>query len=149
MPVFWIGFNVAMFPAGLIAKRVGGLAVMGGAALLGALAVLAAYAANGLGFLIAAQLAAGAAWGCILMSAFAAAAAIGHTGAEGKLMGLMFSALALATVARIGATMAEFGSDPTLAAVLLWTPAVCWALSGAGLLYLAVSRLQRRVAVPA
>jgi MFS family permease len=149
MPVFWVGFNIAMFPASLITKRFGGLAVMGGAALLGALALLAAYMADGLGFLLAAQLAAGAAWGCMLMSAFAAAAAIGHTGAEGKVMGLMFSALALATVARIGATMAEFGSDPTLATVLLWTPALCWALSGAGLLYLAVSRLQRRVAVAA
>ena len=31
MPVFWIGFNIAMFPAGAITKRVGGYAVMGAA----------------------------------------------------------------------------------------------------------------------
>lgn len=149
MPVFWIGFNIAMVPASVITKRFGGLAVMGGAALLGALAVLGAYVANGLGVLIAAQLAAGAAWGCMLMSAFAAAAAIGHTGAEGKVMGLMFSALALATAARIGATIAGFGSDPALAAALQWAPVLCWALSGAALLGLAVSRWQRRVSAPA
>jgi len=41
MPVFWIGFNIAMFPASLITKRLGGYAVMGAAALIGALAILA------------------------------------------------------------------------------------------------------------
>ena len=39
MPVFWIGFNIAMFPASVIAKHRGGLIVMGAAGLLGALAV--------------------------------------------------------------------------------------------------------------
>lgn len=149
MPVFWVGFNIAMFPAGVITRRFGGLAVMGGAGLLGAAAVAFAYAADGLGFLVAAQFAAGAAWGCILMSAFTAAAAIGHTGAEGKVMGLMFSALALATFTRIAAVAAGFGADPALAAVLKWVPIACWALAGAGLLYLAVSRLQRRSLAPA
>lgn len=147
MPVFWIGFNVAMVPAALITKRFGGLAVMGGAGLLGALAAIVAYVASGLNVLIAAQFAAGAAWGFVLMGAFSAAAAIGHTGAEGKLMGLLFSALALATVARIIAMMAGFGTDPTLALVLQWTPALCWAASGAALVGLAITRLQRRAAL--
>jgi MFS family permease len=31
MPVFWIGFNISMFPAGLLTNRVGGYIVMGGA----------------------------------------------------------------------------------------------------------------------
>jgi hypothetical protein len=35
MPVFWIGFNIALLPAGFLTKRYGGLAVMGGAGLLG------------------------------------------------------------------------------------------------------------------
>jgi hypothetical protein len=42
LPVFWIGFNIAMFPASIIVKHRGGLIVMGAAGLLGALAVLAA-----------------------------------------------------------------------------------------------------------
>ena len=42
MPVFWIGFNIAMFPASVIVKHRGGLIVMGAAGLLGALAVLGA-----------------------------------------------------------------------------------------------------------
>ncbi len=40
MPVFWIGFNIAMFPASVVTKHRGGLVVMGAAGLLGALAVL-------------------------------------------------------------------------------------------------------------
>ncbi len=36
MPVFWIGFNLAMFPASLIVKHRGGLIVMGAAGLFGA-----------------------------------------------------------------------------------------------------------------
>ena len=47
------------------------------------------------------QFVAGAAWGCMLMSAISAALAVGETGAEGKVLGLVFSALALATFARM------------------------------------------------
>ena len=47
IPVFWIGFNIAMFPASIVVKHRGGLIVMGAAGLLGALAVLGAeYAGN-------------------------------------------------------------------------------------------------------
>ena len=37
LPVFWIGFNIAMFPASIVIKHRGGLFVMGAAGLLGAL----------------------------------------------------------------------------------------------------------------
>src|ERR1035438_498226 len=94
MPVFWIGFNIAMFPASVVVKHRGGLIVMGAAGLLGALAILGAEVAGGLNTLIAAQFVAGAAWGCMLMSAISAALAIGDSGAEGKVTGLVFSALA-------------------------------------------------------
>ena len=87
MPVFWIGFNIAMFPASVVVKHRGGLIVMGAAGLLGALAVLGAELAGNLNMLIVAQFIAGAAWGCMLMSAVSAALAIGETGAEGKVVG--------------------------------------------------------------
>src|SRR6202030_2308231 len=54
MPVFWIGFNIAMFPASAVVKRRGALIVMGTAGLLGALAVLGAELAGNLNTLIAA-----------------------------------------------------------------------------------------------
>ena len=51
-PVFWIGFNVALFPASVVVKHRGGLIVMGAAGLLGALAVLGAELAGNLHILI-------------------------------------------------------------------------------------------------
>ncbi len=143
MPVFWIGFNIAMFPACLIVKHRGGLIVMGVAGLLGAVAVLMAEIAGGLNTLVVAQFIAGAAWGCMLMSAVSAALAIGHTGAEGKVTGLVFSALALATFARMAAVAGGLQKLPEYAPLLHWAPVACWSVAGAGLLVIAAARLQQ------
>ena len=143
MPVFWIGFNIAMFPASVVVKHRGGLIVMGAAGLLGALAVLGAELAGNLNMLIAAQFVAGAAWGCMLMSAVSAALAIGETGAEGKVVGLVFSALALATFARMAAVAGGLQKLPEYAPLLQWAPVACWSVAGAGLLVIAASRVQR------
>ena len=143
MPVFWIGFNIAMFPASVITKRTGGYVVMGTAALLGALAIGAAQTAQSLEWLVAAQFAAGAAWGAILMSAFTVAFSIGANGGEGRMSGLLFSALALATLARMAAVATGIGGNDEFRAALQWLPALCWALAGAALLYLAITGLKR------
>ena len=146
LPVFWIGFNIAMFPASIVVKHRGGLFVMGAAGLLGALAVLGAELAGSLNVLIAAQFVAGAAWGCMLMSAVSAALAIGETGAEGKVVGLVFSALALATFARMAAVAGGLQKLPEYAPLLQWAPVACWSAAGAGLLVIAASRAQRKLA---
>ena len=145
LPVFWIGFNIAMFPAGVVVKHRGGLFVMGAAGLLGAIAVIAAEMAGSLNMLIAAQFLAGAAWGCMLMSAVSAALAIGETGAEGKVVGLIFSALALATFARMAAVAGGLQKLPDYAPLLHWAPVACWSVAGAGLLVLAAGRIRRSV----
>ncbi|QWG20048.1 MFS transporter [Bradyrhizobium sediminis] len=147
LPVFWIGFNIAMFPASVVVKHRGGLIVMGAAGLLGALAVLGAELAGNLNMLIAAQFVAGAAWGCMLMSAVAAALAIGDTGAEGKVVGLVFSALALATFARMAAVAGGLQKLPEYAPLLQWAPVACWSVAGAGLLVIAASRVQQGMQV--
>jgi MFS family permease len=146
LPVFWIGFNIAMFPASVITKRRGGLIVMGAAGLLGALAILGAELAGDLNTLIAAQFIAGAAWGCMLMSAISAALAIGDSGAEGKVVGLVFSALALATFARMAAVAGGLQKLPEYAPLLHWAPVACWSVAGAGLLVIAASRVQQSAA---
>jgi Major Facilitator Superfamily len=143
MPVFWIGFNIAMFPASVITQRRGGLIVMGAAGLLGALAVLGAELAGSLNLLIVTQFIAGAAWGCMLMSAVAAALAIGDSGAEGKVLGLVFSALALATFARMAAVAGGLQKLPEYVPLLKWAPVACWSVAGAGLLVIAASRAQQ------
>jgi MFS family permease len=143
MPVFWIGFNIAMFPASVIAKRRGGLIVMGAAGLFGAMAVLAAELAGNLNTLIVAQFTAGAAWGCMLMSAISTALAIGDSGAEGKVVGLVFSALALATFARMAAVAGGLQKIPEYAPLLHWAPVACWCVAGTGLLAFAASQVQQ------
>src|SRR3954454_3474005 len=147
LPVFWIGFNIAMFPASIVVKHRGGLIVMGAAGLFGALAVLGAEMAGNLNLLIVAQFVAGAAWGCMLMSAVSAALAIGETGAEGKVTGLVFSALALATFARMAAVAGGLQKMPEYAPLLQWAPVACWAVAGAALLTIAASRVQKSVEV--
>ena len=142
MPVFWIGFNIALFPASLVVKHRGGLIVMGAAGLFGAVAIAAAEFAGNLDTLIAAQFLAGAAWGCMLMSAVSAALAIGSTGAEGKVTGLVFSALALGTFARMAAVAGGLQKMPEYAPLLHWAPVACWSVAGAGLLVIAAARLQ-------
>jgi Major Facilitator Superfamily len=145
MPVFWIGFNIALFPASVVTKRRGGLIVMGAAGLLGALAILAAERAGSLNVLIVTQFVAGAAWGCMLMSAISAALAIGDSGAEGKVLGLVFSALALATFARMAAVAGGLQKLPEYAPLLSWAPVACWSVAGAGLLVMAASWVQQGV----
>lgn len=149
MPVFWIGFNIAMFPASLVVKHRGGLIVMGAAGLFGAAAIAAAEFAGSLDMLIVAQFLAGAAWGCMLMSAVSAALAIGSTGAEGKVTGLIFSALALGTFARMAAVAGGLQKMPEYAPLLHWAPIACWSVAGAGLLVIAAARLQGRAPVKA
>ena len=137
MPVFWIGFSLAVLPAGWLAARWGRLAVGGAAGLVGAAAVLAAHMAGSLTVMIAAQFVAGAAWGCMVTSLVAAAPVIGGKGHEGFVLGLTFSALALATLARMSAVAGGLPADPAYAAVLGWAPALAWSAGGAALLVLA------------
>ena len=136
MPVFWIGFNVLMLPASLATKRYGGVAVAAAGALIASLASFFAANAPDLNTVIAMQFIAGGGWGCVLMSAVAAALAIGHTGREGKLTGALFSLLALAAAARIAIVIAELNKDPQFAALLTWAPVAAWSLGGLLLLLL-------------
>jgi hypothetical protein len=117
--------------------------VMGAAGILGAGAIAAAEISGSLGQLLTAQLLAGAAWGAILMSAFAAAAALGATGHEGKTTGLLFSALALATFVRMATSASGTLTGPALAPLLHWAPILCWAAAGAVLLALSAIFMRR------
>ncbi len=145
LPVFWVGFSVGMFPASRITKRWGGLRVMGAAGLLGAVAIVLMESSTALGLTVAAQIVAGTAWGAILMSAFAAAAALGATGHEGKTTGLMYSGLALATFARMATSASGTLADPALAPLVHWLPIVCWGIGGALLVGLTVTFANRSI----
>jgi MFS family permease len=143
MPIFWVAFNVAMFPASVFTRRFGGYTVMGAAGLIGALAIAGTYVAQNLEMLVVAQFIAGAAWGAILMSAFTVAFAIGENGGEGRMSGLLFSALALATFTRMAMIATGINGEPGFKIVLQWLPTLCWAAAGTALLYLAMAGVRQ------
>jgi predicted MFS family arabinose efflux permease len=100
--------------------------------------------AGNLEALTIAQFFAGAAWGCILVAAFTLAFAVGDDGREGTMAGVLFSALAVATLARMAMVAAGFPANPAVKTLLQWAPAVCWGAAGVGLLYVSVLKLPAR-----
>jgi hypothetical protein len=139
MPVFWAGFNLGLWPASVATRRYGGFRVMGVSALLAAASAAAALLAGSLGGVLWAQGLAGLAWAGLLMSAFAAALALGHTGKEGRFAGALSSVLAAAALLRMatlasGAPSAAPGTGLRL--LIDWAPVALWALGGMLLLWL-------------
>jgi MFS family permease len=143
MPVFWIGFNLLMFPASALVKRAGPFALMAGAAAVGALATLAAVFAPGIEALVAAQFVAGGCWGAISVGVYSAAIAFGRTRRQGALLGAMFAVLAFAAFARIGALASGAVAAPAVKALLPWIPLGGWLLAALVLAGL-VRRARRR-----
>jgi len=139
MPVFWIGFSLAMLAAPAIVKRLGMLQGMAIAAGLGALAMFCATLASGLGVLVTCELIAGASWGLGSVGAYSAATGFGRTGREGRFLGTLFAVLALAAFARIAAYASDLAVDPEIKAWLPWVPPVAW-VSAALLLLAGTSR---------
>ncbi len=144
MPVFWIGVNVAMFPGAALAKRYGTLPVIAAAAVIGAGATLLSAHAPSLDLLIAGQLVAGGAWGCVMMASFSAALEFGRTGREGLALGLLFGMLATATLSRMALMAGGLQRLPDFAPVLSWAPIVLWFVGGA--LFTALAAQPRRAA---
>jgi hypothetical protein len=129
MPVFWVGFNLALWPAGRWVRRVGPPMALAQGAVVAALAVAAAHAAPGLPWLVAAQLVAGAAWAVMMCSAFTGALNFGHTGREGFFNGSLQSLLACAALSRL---MVVVWLAPTPDQLVAWSgaPALTFALAG-------------------
>jgi MFS family permease len=147
MPVFWIGFNLLILPASFLARRLGGLATMALGAAVGGLSAAIASTAGSLPILVAAQFAAGAGWGCVMMSALAAALAMGRSGREGFVTGALWSLLAVAAFTRIGLAIAQVPQDAAWKPVLPWLPGILWLT--AGLLIAAAAWSPRRTGSPA
>ncbi|MDH6243941.1 MFS transporter [Mycobacterium sp. OTB74] len=138
LSLFWIGYCLLMLPASFLTRHFGGIPVMVLGTLVAAVSALAAAKAPDVVSLGVAQLISGGAWGCVTMSAVAAALAIGHGGAEGKAVGAMFSLMAVAAMARIALVAGGFDKVPSLVLVLPWLPAFSWL--GAGLMLMPATR---------
>ena len=139
MPIFWIGFNLTILPGALATQRYGGMATMALGGVVGSLAAWAAFQAVDLMSLSVAQFVAGGAWGCVLMSAVAAALEIGRSDHGGRTVGALFSLLALAALARIAIVWTQLDKTAEFALLKPWLPAIAWLAAGAGALLLAVA----------
>jgi hypothetical protein len=111
---------------------------------VGGLAAAVVANAGSLGVLVAAQFFAGAAWGCVMMSALAAALAMGRTGREGFVAGALWSLLAIAAFTRIALVIAQVPQQPAWRPVLGWAPGAMWL--AAGLLLAGAATASRRAA---
>ncbi len=147
MPVFWIGFNLLILPASFATKRLGGMAMMAVGSAVGGLAAVTASVAGSLPVLVAAQFFAGAGWGCVMMSALAAALAMGRTGREGFVTGALWSLLAVAAFTRIALVIAQVPQNAAWKPILAWAPGTLWLT--AGLLLVAAALSSKRPARPA
>jgi len=142
-PVFWIGFNVAMLPLSLAARRWPSMRLMAGAALLAAAASALASHAPTLPMLVAAQLVAGAAWAGVIVAAFAWALARSGADRAGTFAGALSAVLALATLARMASVAAGWPQSPALAEALAWWPVVGWLAASAGIVVLLARRARK------
>lgn len=139
LPLFWVGFNLCLWPAGVLARRLGAPATMAIGAELAMLGTAGAAFAPGLGSWIVAQLVAGAGWALLLCAAFSGALALGATGREGLLSGALSATLAGAALLRIG-TVLVVSPTPAMAQGLAWAPALAFAACAVLLVLNAVRR---------
>lgn len=139
LPVFWIGFNLLMFPAALLVRRLGAADTMALAAALGSIATMLTGISTNLELLLAAQFIAGGCWGAASVAAYSAAVALGRRGREGRLLGTLFAVLAVAVAARIALVASGLVRLPEVSALLPWIPQALWLLAA---LVLLAARLQ-------
>ncbi len=158
MPLFWVGFSVAMFPASqwlkhgadadnLLAQIAYATQTMLLAGLVGSLTLFVCVFTTSLGTLIALQILAGAAWATVMLALFSAVSAMGKACAPsetGLWLGAALALMALATAGRI-ALVLMLSSNPSLASFKLelpWMTALGWTL--AAVLIFVFTRVLRR-----
>lgn len=134
LPVFWIGFNLLMFPAARVVKRLGTADAMALAAALGALAMLLAALAPALSLLIVAQFLAGGCWGAATVAAYSAAVALGRTGREGRFLGTLFAVLGVAVAMRIALAGSGIAQGHLFSVLQPWLPQAFWLCGALALL---------------
>lgn len=136
LPLFWVGFKLAMMPGSVASTRYGAERVLALAGLFGGVGLFGVLFAPNLGLLIAAQMAAGAAYGLVYVSGWCSALNMGDTGKEGLILGLWFSMNSLAAVIRAGLVAGGAKAWPGFAELIQWVPGAMWLLGAVVLISL-------------
>jgi hypothetical protein len=127
LPAFWVGFNLALWPAGVLARRAGPWRAMAAGGVMAAAGNACAAWAGGLPLLLASQALTGAGWAMALCSAFGAALAVGQGGRQGLMAGALNGVLAAAALVRIATVSQWMPPGPTVLG-LAWLAALGFAL---------------------
>jgi hypothetical protein len=158
MPLFWVGFSVAMFPASqwlksradaddTMAQIASATKVIWLAGAAGGAALIGCVFAPSLALLITLQVIAGAAWATVMLAVFSAVNAMGKASAPsetGLWLGAALALMAMATAGRI-ALVLMLSSNPNFADIKQMLPsatAVSWLLA-AGLALLFARVMER------
>lgn len=144
IPVFWMGFNLLVFPISLLVKRTGVLPMLAVVGVLTTLSALLAIWASNLEQLLIAQFLTGGFWGGVFTVGVTAALFFGSTGREGTILGLWFSMLSAAAFLRIGLFFSGEMSSPLIKSWLPTAPIGLWACTS--LLFVLVWLTYKQVA---
>ena len=128
LPLFWVAFSLVSFPARRLVKRWGTGGCFLSGSLLGVAGLLVAML-PGLTAALTGFTLAGLGWGLALPSAFGFAAASGHTDRVALHLGLLFAALAVATLLRIGITLSGWSAQAAGMPSIVWMAALSWLLA--------------------
>jgi hypothetical protein len=128
MPLFWIGVAAGSLMAGPLARRTSPVAAFTAGCILSAIAALLFQYGNAAPLTPIGQALGGIGWGVALCSAFSIAERYSTGNGGARMVGALFSMLALAAVTRIGLNLAG------LADTALLMPGFLWLIAGATLL---------------
>ncbi len=140
MPVFWIGFCVAMWPAALLCRDDRLRRTLAWAALVGALASAAAAVASAGAVLVSAHLIAGAAWGVLFTGLLTIVFQHRGEGRVGEAAGIVFGAIAATAALRIAAVALGWPKAEGTATIVAWAGTIGWLGAAAYLLLAARPR---------
>jgi hypothetical protein len=129
MPIFWLGFNLAIIPATFLPRKNGAMNMVCLAAVVGTVALALVTLLPSFKAVTVGQFFAGAAWAVALVSALSAALEAGRGGREGAMTGVLFSILAVAALARVGATAAGVQTGLSFVPLLAWACAAAIAIA--------------------
>jgi hypothetical protein len=117
MPIFWVGFHLALYPATLLTKRYGAETALATGAILSAIGCFSATSAGSLPSLLGDQVLTGAGWSLFFMGGIALAISAGTPSKVGIFLASWSALLATSTFIRLALAKTVL---PPLVAPTLW-----------------------------